>query len=90
MLVLVLACASPTPGPDDSAAPREVPYTHQRASLAEASPRGRAWKRGIIHVHSPYSHDACDGDPMPEGVVREDCLADLRAGLCAVAIDFAP
>ena len=90
MLVHLLACAVPAPSLDDSSAPaREVPYTHQRASLSEASPRGRAWKRGIIHVHSPYSHDACDGDPMPEGVVREDCLADLRAGLCADAIDFA-
>lgn len=90
MLSLLLACAEAPPALDDSAVPsREVPYTHQRAALAETSAAGRAWKRGIIHLHSPYSHDACDGDPMPDGVPREDCLADLRAGLCADAIDFA-
>ncbi len=90
MLALLLACTGAAPSVSDSAVPSpDVPYTRQRAPLAEQSPAGRAWKRGIIHLHSPFSHDACDGDPMPDGVPREDCLADLRAGLCADAIDFA-
>ncbi len=46
-------------------------------------------RRGLIHLHSPWSHDACDGDPLPDGSPDEDCLADLRAGLCTTAMDFA-
>ncbi|HEU5057179.1 MAG TPA: hypothetical protein VFU21_11665 [Kofleriaceae bacterium] len=54
--------------------------------------RGLEPARGIIHLHSPYSHDACDGQPRAEdetGPIDEDCLADLRAGLCATRMDFA-
>ena len=42
--------------------------------------RGLLPARGIIPLHSPYSHDACDGDPRDEftGAVDEDCLGDLR------------
>ena len=42
-----------------------------------------------MHLHSHHSHDACDGDPQPDGVPDEDCLADLRAGLCTPRIDVA-
>lgn len=53
--------------------------------------RGLAPARGIIHLHSPYSHDACDGNPRDEdtGDVDEACLADLRAALCATRMDYA-
>lgn len=51
--------------------------------------RGLQAARGIIHLHSPYSHDACDGDPRPGGVVDEPCLADLRAALCDTRQDYA-
>jgi len=52
--------------------------------------RGWTPARGIIHLHSPYSHDACDGDPRDfQGNVDEQCLADLKAGLCASRMDFA-
>jgi hypothetical protein len=54
--------------------------------------RGLQPARGIIHLHSPYSHDACDGNPRgPTGLgpVDEACLADLRAALCTDRIDFA-
>jgi hypothetical protein len=51
--------------------------------------RGLEPARGIIHLHSPYSHDACDGDPRPGGVVDEACLADLRAALCDTRQDYA-
>jgi len=63
-------------------------------TLPEASVLG-SWRglnpaRGIIHLHSPYSHDACDGMPRDaNGIPNEPCLADLRAGLCATKIDFA-
>ncbi len=62
--------------------------------LPEASAMG-TWRglvpaRGIVHLHSPYSHDACDGEPRAgDGTPNEPCLDDLRTGLCATRIDFA-
>ncbi|MCA9676521.1 MAG: hypothetical protein KC464_15925, partial [Myxococcales bacterium] len=55
------------------------------------APRGLQPQRGIIHLHSPYSHDACDGAPRDgtTGAVDEACLADLRAALCTTRIDYA-
>ncbi|MDP2304903.1 MAG: hypothetical protein Q8P18_02625 [Pseudomonadota bacterium] len=92
LLVLLGACTGAPAdladsGPPD--APVVVPWSEARAPLTEASPAGRAWRRGIIHLHSPYSHDACDGDPMPGGVPDEECLSHLRRGLCTNAMDFA-
>ena len=46
-------------------------------------------RRGVMHLHSPYSHDACDGDGLPMGEPNAPCLADLRAALCATGLDFA-
>lgn len=52
--------------------------------------RGLTPARGIVHLHSPFSHDACDGKPRDAtGVPNEPCLLDLRAALCATRIDFA-
>jgi hypothetical protein len=51
--------------------------------------RGLHAARGIIHLHSPYSHDACDGEPRPGGAPDEACLADLRAALCDTRQDYA-
>jgi len=52
--------------------------------------RGLVPARGIIHLHSPYSHDACDGQPRDaSGVPNEPCLQDLRAALCTTHVDFA-
>ncbi|MDP2312345.1 MAG: hypothetical protein Q8P41_05525 [Pseudomonadota bacterium] len=92
LLVPLVACTGAPPNAPDSSGidqPPVVPWATARAPLAESSPGGRAWRRGIIHLHSHYSHDACDGDPMPGGVPDEDCLAHLRYGLCANAMDFA-
>jgi hypothetical protein len=45
--------------------------------------------RGLVHAHSPYSHDACDYNPRPDGGdVDQSCLADFRRGLCAAGHDF--
>ncbi len=53
-------------------------------------PRGLTPLRGIVHLHSPYSHDACDGAPRAEdGTLDQVCLQHLRDGLCATRIDFA-
>lgn len=45
--------------------------------------------RVIAHLHSHWSHDACDGNPQPEGQPDEDCYQSLREGLCADRIDLA-
>jgi hypothetical protein len=52
--------------------------------------RGLVPARGIVHLHSPYSHDACDGQPRDAaGAIDEPCLDDLRRALCTTRIDFA-
>ena len=57
----------------------------------ELAPRARGWSvvRGIIHLHSPHSHDACDNNPQPGGQLNAPCLAHLRLGLCQTRQDFA-
>lgn len=65
--------------------PRGLPPTEALGSV-----RGYVLARTIIHLHSLYSHDACDGQPLLEdGSPNEDCLADLREALCDDAIDYA-
>ncbi len=54
-----------------------------------ARKRGLRAVRGIIHLHSVYSHDACDGNPQPGGQPNSPCLRNLRRGLCASGQDFA-
>lgn len=77
-------------GCGDDAAPKLPDWDR---TLPEASVmgvrRGLTPARGIVHLHSPYSHDACDGMPRPGGLPDEACLADLRAALCTDHIDFA-
>lgn len=52
--------------------------------------RGLTPARGIVHLHSPYSHDACDGAPRAaDGTPNEPCLQSLRRALCTTRIDYA-
>ena len=82
-IVLVAACGS---------SPKPLPTWDK--SLPDSSAMG-TWRglvpaRGIVHLHSPYSHDACDNMPRDaQGVPNEPCLQDLREALCADHIDFA-
>jgi hypothetical protein len=56
---------------------------------SEISPmRGWTIKRGIVHSHSPYSHDACDDEPFVDGVRNEECFHDCRRGMCETLQDF--
>ncbi len=42
-----------------------------------------------MHVHSIYSHDACDNLPTDgNGVYNQPCLADFRRGVCQTGDDF--
>ena len=74
-------------GGDAGAVPAWHPGLPPAASMGPR--RGLIPARGIIHLHSPYSHDACDGRPRPGGGPDETCLAHLRAALCTDKIDFA-
>ena len=77
----------------DGGAPTLPPWDKSLppASLIGAgSERGWTTARGIVHLHSPYSHDACDGMPRDTtGVPNEACLTNLRTALCTDRIDFA-
>ena len=52
-----------------------------------SAPGGKQWARTAIHVHSVYSHDACDRQPQLQGGINEACLTDLRQALCRNHID---
>jgi len=84
-MLLLLACTS---GEPVDSGPTTVPWSSDRPRL-DLPLRDYAWKRGIVHLHSPWSHDACDGLMGDEGVFSEDCLSDFRDGLCRNGMDFA-
>jgi hypothetical protein len=45
--------------------------------------------RGLVHAHSVFSHDACDGEAIDEnGVIDSVCFDDFRRGLCQSQHDF--
>lgn len=88
LAALMGACGSD--GPNE---PELPPWDPELPPAADSMGvrRGLTPARGIIHLHSPYSHDACDGEPRdPDtGAVDEACLADLRQALCDTRVDFA-
>ncbi len=64
---------------------------NQLPPSTELSPP-RSWRiaRTIVHLHTPWSYDACDGKgTTAEGVVNESCLNNLRRGLCLNHVDLA-
>lgn len=52
------------------------------------APDGWQLRRGILHAHSIYSHDACDDEPFVGDVRNEECFHQLRAAVCEDAQDF--
>jgi hypothetical protein len=91
----IAACAPPTSPGDDTAreASASWPEGVWNPGLPDAvglrAPEGARWVRAVFHLHSPWSHDACDGRGLVEGVPRADCLADLHDGLCRAGYDVA-
>jgi hypothetical protein len=58
---------------------------------SDPGPHPRGWldRRGLMHTHSPYSHDACDEMPRDaEGNIDAECFEDLRRGMCQTKHDF--
>lgn len=82
-LLLLAACPATDPEPTG---PSFTPGTVYRTS--DQTLRGMIDRRGLIHAHSVYSHDACDGDPEIDGAVNEPCFDDFRRGLCQSQHDF--
>ena len=85
------ACAAPSTVQDTALAlSTERPWT---ATLPDANvlsaPRHWHHARVITHLHSAWSHDACDGEPLIDGVPDADCVDALRAALCTLQIDAA-
>jgi hypothetical protein len=90
---LSLCVAAPTPTPTVSPTPTTVPGLYWEPgisypSVPEPGPRGLIDRRGLIHAHSVYSHDACDGTPVVNGVRDPVCFEDFRRGLCQSRHDF--
>lgn len=89
----LLSCQKqPDPAQQPSPPPR---IAWQKAQIATdridfpVRQRGLRPVRGLIHLHSAYSHDACDGNPQPGGQPNAPCLRSLRRGLCMSGQDFA-
>ncbi|HOX43827.1 MAG TPA: hypothetical protein PK668_09515 [Myxococcota bacterium] len=88
VLTTVLGLAAGCDDGGGSQGPFATPDTVMPAS--EIAPiRGYTVRRGITHLHSVYSHDACDDAPFTDGVRNESCLQDLRRGLCATGQEYA-
>lgn len=63
--------------------PRDLPDT---ATLGTR--RGRRFARAIVHLHSPLSHDACDGMGFADGMLQvPECLEHFRDAACTLRMD---
>src|SRR5690606_38614723 len=75
-------------GPSDGgpSGPRFWPRT--LPPMSELGPRrGRSIARTTVHLHSPLSHDACDGEGWVDGALNDEaCLAHLRDALCVLRL----
>jgi len=100
--LLLLGCPGGEGDDDDSAVTDDddddtttgaviIPWSSDLPPLGDdiAPPRGFVPLRAITHFHSPFSHDACDGLGYVYGVIDEQCLAEMRDGLCRTSIDMA-
>ena len=91
VVVVVVACACTVPPATPPPAPVWSPgvlYPAEGAAGAAAQ-RGFVDVRGLVHAHSVFSHDVCDGAPVDDaGVIDSVCFDDFRRGLCQSQHDF--
>lgn len=72
-------------GPPPPAWPSTLPPTTELGMR-----RNFTIARSIIHLHSPLSHDACDGRGWVDGALGDAaCLMHQRAAMCALRLDVA-
>lgn len=83
LVCLLAGCPAP-----DAAEP-VAPWTPGEAVDTAELPvvRGMRDYRGIVHLHSYFSHDACDGHERPE-FTDAQCLVHLREGICRTKQDY--
>lgn len=87
LFLLLAGCPSTTAAPDAGPAAWEPGQVLPLTRTPNA--RGFTELRGLVHVHSIYSHDACDGAPHDgNGVYNQPCLEDFRRGACQSGDDF--
>ncbi len=88
LCLVALACGKLRPEPTP---PPPAPWTPGLSLRLDrtSSARGLLDLRGLIHAHSIYSHDACDGAPEDGGVYDQSCLQDFRRDFCRAQHDFA-
>lgn len=84
------APAEANPSQDSQTKQRLLPRTWEgkHPRLTPEYRKTYPYVRGIVHLHSIYSHDACDGNPRIEGKKNEPCLQRLRSALCENTIDL--
>lgn len=90
---LALLTLSTGPGSSHAGEKRAHPQTRTSSRLSVSWPsleaRGLTSITGHLHVHSPYSHDACNYDPMtPEGTPKPECVQRIRDAICTVPRAF--
>jgi len=88
--ILIVGLTFSSCGDSDGSCDTATPWVAGQAlsSIEARDPLGYLDRRGIIHSHSHYSHDACDGNPVVDGVRDEQCFDDLRRGMCQTRHDF--
>src|SRR5262249_2062431 len=92
-VALLIGCSPSDMEPPGDPPPQQLKWQKELLPTSglhfAQSARGLRVVRGITHLHSVYSHDACDNNPQPGGQPNAPCLADLRRGLCQTRMDFA-
>ena len=88
---MLLACAPSKTVDSSPPVAIAVPWNGGLEQTSKDLSRIRNWqpRRAIMHLHSPWSHDACDGEPLIDGAANSACLADLREALCTTGVDVA-
>ena len=87
LAVAVVGGCAPSSGGDEG-----IPSWPDRlpSSASFVAPRGLLPLRAIVHVHSVYSHDACDEAAQDEFErTNEPCLERFRSALCQARVDAA-
>ena len=82
------ADAAADAAPED-AGPHLPPLSRGLApTSALSAPGSYELARAVIHFHTPLSHDACDGEGWVDGVIDEECLDQMRFGICETRQDI--